>query len=107
MAYTRKGYMTDAVKGGHIEFGTVTHDAASLGAGVSREDTITLTGGDTLELGTSDMVFVNGRNVDTGIVVTGARVTAADTLKVKLFNPTGSGVDAGALTFDVLVIHPV
>lgn len=107
MSYDRKLYAVDALKGGHMELGQVTHDAASLGAGASREDTITLTGNDTLKLGTNDIVFVNVRNADTGIVVTGARVTAADTLKIKLYNPTGSGVDAGSLTIDVMVFHIV
>lgn len=80
----------------------VTIDLANVGAATSAEQTFTITG-----LQTRDLVFVNiPSSLNDGLGVVGARVSAADTLAVRVMNATAGGLNAASATFTVLVVRP-
>lgn len=91
---------TTDIRGGRLEFGTVTGDnPASIAAGAEGTVTLTISGADT-----SDLVFVTARALLAGLVVVEATVTAANTVEVKLLNTGGSGLDDAASSFDYMLV---
>lgn len=73
---------------------TATIDFTSIAAGATQEQTITVTGaatGDTVELGLPS-------TLDAGLMATGY-VSAADTVKIRLFNTTGGAIDPASATY--------
>jgi hypothetical protein len=89
-----------SVQGGTLEFGTVTSsNPASIAAGAVGTATLTISGADT-----GDLVFVSSRAIATGLVVVEAYVSAANTVTIGLYNPTGSGVDDAASDFDYMLV---
>lgn len=99
MAVTVKGTINDGVRGGKVEFGTFTIDPASINAASEAESTLTLDG-----VATGDLVFVNPHSLTAHLVAKGARVTAADTIGVTLYNSHTAAVDGGSITYDYIVV---
>lgn len=79
----------------------VTIDLASVAANTSAEQTFTVTG-----LSTDMMVFVNKSDLDAGIGIVNARVSAADTLALTIMNSTAGAVDAASETYKLFWIKP-
>lgn len=67
---------------------TITLDVASVAANTSAEQTFTVEG-----LSTDMFVSVNKPDLDAGLVVGNARVSAADTLALTFGNSTAGAVD--------------
>ena len=81
---------------------TTTIDLASVAAATSAEQTFTVPG---LRLG--DFVFVNiPSTLNNGLGIAGARVSANDTLALRVMNATAGALDAASATFSVLVVRP-
>lgn len=100
--YTKKGEIVDAVKGGWIEFGTISINPASVAADAQGIETTTVDGANT-----GDMVFVNAQALPKMIACVGGKITAADTLSL-YFNNTydaTTAVDVGAITVDVMIVR--
>ena len=75
-----------------ISYGEVTLDPASLAAATNREDTVALPAG---TAAAGDLVFVQPpSNLANGLVVIGARISAADTLAIRFYNPTAGAIDS-------------
>lgn len=100
MAKTVKGTAYDGVRGAKIEFGTFTLNPTTINAGVQAESTIAFDG-----VASGDLVFVNPRQLTTGLHVIGARVTAADVLGVTLRNELTTNVDGAEITYDYIVVN--
>lgn len=99
MAVTIKGTIYDGVRGAKVEFGTFTIDPASLNAATEAEETLTLDG-----VASGDLVFVNPVSLTAGLLVKGARVTAADTIGVTLRNELTTSVNGSSVTYHYLVV---
>jgi hypothetical protein len=87
---------------------TVSLNPASVAANTTAEQTFTVPG---LQVG--DLVWVNTPPIGTGagqmnagLGVCGARVSAADTLALRFNNNTAGALDAGAADYTVLVVRP-
>jgi len=84
-----------------------TYDPASLAAVTARSDTVTLTG----LLTTDNLRFIGapaaGVGWDSGLVVEHLDVSLADTLRIRLVNPSAAALDGASNgNFDVLVLRP-
>jgi hypothetical protein len=79
-------------------FTSVTHNPASVGAGLVTEETITVTGA-----ATGDRVLINAPSLEANLVISSAYVSAADTVKFRLYNPTGAPIDPASQAFLVTV----
>jgi hypothetical protein len=82
----------------------VTYDPASLNATTARNDTVTVTG-----LQTTDMIrggSVANVALEAGLLISMADVSAADTIRFRLHNPTAGAVDGASLVHTVLVERP-
>lgn len=99
MAVTVKGTIRDGVRGAVVEFGTFTLDPAAINANAQSEHTLSFDG-----LTTSDLVFINPKQLTSGLRVVGARVTAADVLGVTLANETTGSVNGSSVTYDYLIV---
>jgi hypothetical protein len=87
---------------------SVSIDPASVAAAITAEQTFTVQG---LQVG--DLVWVNtpavgtgAQQMNAGLGVAGARVSAANTLAIRFINATAGALDAGAATYTVLVVRP-
>jgi hypothetical protein len=92
-----------ALTSGEHRFGVVeaTLNVASVAANTSAEQTFTVKG-----LTTDMMVFVNKPDLDAGLVVGNARVSAADTLALTFGNSTAGAVDPASEVYKVFWILP-
>lgn len=78
-----------------IEFGTVAIDPASINATTRGATTFTLTGA-----ATTDIIIVNPpSDLNDDLIFCGAAVTAADTVTIYLYNPTGGSINQAEATF--------
>jgi len=80
---------------------TATIDVASVGANTTAEQTFTVAG---LEVG--DVVFVNKPTLSAGLGISGARVSAADTLALTFNNNTAAPIDPASQEYLIGVIKP-
>lgn len=76
-------------------------NVASVAANTSAEQTFTVTG-----LKTGDFVQVSKPSLSAGLVISTARVSAANTLAITFGNLTGSPIDPGAETYLIHVFRP-
>lgn len=83
---------------------SVTFNPASVATITSAEQTVTVAG-----LKTTDRVILAGYTITsgTGLAITGARCSAANTLSLMFTNPTAGAVDASSATVNLLVIRTV
>lgn len=70
-------------------------DPASIAAGAVGTATLTITGAVA-----GDTVMVHPRNLATGLVVQSYSVSGADTVTVRLYNPTAGAIDDVAQTYE-------
>lgn len=81
--------------------GTFVVDVGSVGAGAAVEVTQTITG-----VTTADVVVVNAPvGLEASLLVGSARVTAADTIKFRVSNPTGAPIDPASATYSYVTIR--
>ena len=93
-----QGSTGDMVYG--LDFGTGTIDPASINATTRGSATFTLTGAKT-----TDMIIVNPpADLNDDLIFCGAAITAADTVSIYLYNPTGSAINDTARTFSYVWI---
>jgi hypothetical protein len=76
-------------------------NVASVAANTSAEQTFTVAG---LKVG--DFVQVSKPSLSAGLVISTARVSAADTLAITFGNLTGSPIDPAAETYLIHVFRP-
>jgi len=81
---------------------TCTLDAASINAGATDTDTVTVPG---VALG--DMVLGFAHAVSEAGLVKRAYVSAANTVTIVTYNPTGSSVNLAAATLNIIVARAV
>ncbi len=72
----------------------------SISAGLSAEYTVTVNG-----LAVGDVVYASGATGNATIML-GAYVSAANTLKVRVLNPTAGSLTPGNTGYSVLVVRP-
>jgi hypothetical protein len=80
--------------------GSVSVDPASIAANVCANTDVTVTG-----LATTDRVFVSAVLAE-NLAVSGASVSAANTLRIRLCNVTAGAIDGAATTWNYVVIRP-
>lgn len=73
---------------------------ASVGAATVAEQTFTVTG-----LTTADKVVVNAAAISNATGISGARVSAADTLAVRFVNPTAGALTPTAGTWTIIAFR--
>jgi hypothetical protein len=79
-----------------ITYGTVAVDPANIGAQASAETAVTITG-----VAAGDVVmFFPPASLESGLTLSAARVSGADTVQLRLSNVTGSGVDGASRTWE-------
>lgn len=92
----------DDGKGGWIEYGTFSLNAASVAAAAQGIEVATITGAKV-----GDGVFLNCRAMEAKAAVVGGKITATDTLSIYINNmyDASTAVDLGALVFDYMIVH--
>jgi len=98
MAVVQKAFAH--LRGANLEFGTLTLNPASLGDNAQGEYTVTVTGAKA-----GDLIFVNAEDLDVGLAVVGAKVTATDTITIYINNESGGAVDGANLTYSYMLVH--
>jgi hypothetical protein len=100
--YTKKGEIVNGSKGGWVEYGIASLDAASIAAGAQGIETIPVPGA---KIG--DLVFVNCEAPVNRLAVVGASVTATDVVSVYLNNmyDATTAVDQTVKNIDLLIVH--
>jgi hypothetical protein len=81
--------------------GTVSVNPAEISANASAETDVTISG-----VAAGDIVILNTpASLETGLVLSGARVKAANTVSIRLSNITGTAVNGGALDWTYTIIR--
>ncbi|MFN8306865.1 MAG: hypothetical protein U0T79_08825 [Ferruginibacter sp.] len=81
---------------------TVNIDLPSIAANSESDITVTVTGAST----TASSVFVSpAADIESGLVIAWARVSAANTVKIRFRNETGSAIDPAAVNYVVSVLQ--
>lgn len=86
---------------GKVITGTVSVNPASVAAATCAETSVTISGalvGDVI-------VMSPPASLEAGLCASGARVSAADTVQVRLCNVTAGAVDGAALTWSYVIIR--
>jgi len=79
----------------------ITLDVASVAASTSAEQTFTVKG-----LRAGDFVHVNKPSLHAGLIVSTARVSAADTLAITFGNTTAGAIDPGPEAYLLFYFRP-
>jgi sarcosine oxidase gamma subunit len=83
-----------------LDFGTASVDPASIPTVSRGSVTFTLTGAKT-----TDIIIVNPpADLNDDLIFCGAAISAADTVSIYLYNPTGSAINDTARTFSYVWI---
>lgn len=92
----------DDGKGGWVEFGTFSLNAASVAAAAQGVETAAISG---VKVG--DAVFLNPRAMEAKAAVVGGKVTATNEVSIYINNmyDSSTAVDLGALVFDYMIVH--
>lgn len=80
---------------------TITLDVGSVAANTSEEETFTVEG-----LETGMFVAVNKSDLDAGLGIANARVSAADTLALQFINTTAGAIDPASETYTLFWWKP-
>lgn len=88
------------------EFGSWTRvdvaiDIGSVATVSSAEGTATVKGVDTADV----VIAIPPSGLEDDIIPKGARVSAADTVAVKVYNPTGGAIDPASATWTLLIFR--
>jgi hypothetical protein len=86
---------------GAIITGSVAVDPASIAATTCAETQLTITGAAAGDV----VVFTPPASLEAGLCYSGARVSAANTVQLRLCNVTGSGVDGASRTWSYVLIR--
>jgi hypothetical protein len=103
MAYNetaRKRFRTASGVFPAISAGTITFTPPNVTGGTFVQDTFNIPGART-----TDMIFVQPKNVATGLDIMSAEITAPSTLNVKLFNPTGITITGVSSQINYIVLR--
>lgn len=85
----------------YVKSGTVSVNPASLATLASSETSVTISGA-----AVGDIVIMNvPASLETGLAFSGARVSATDTVLVRLTNVTAGSVDGAALNWTYSIIR--
>lgn len=96
---------TEQIFGGWVERGFFTLTPAVTSV-ISSDLAVECTADSNISANVGDQIFVNARNLTSGLIPSGARVTAKGIVAVKLTNITGSTVtDSTATTYDYELVH--
>ncbi len=83
-----------------LDFGTASVDPASIAGTTRGSVTFTLTGAKT-----TDIIIVNPpADLNDDLLFVGAAISAADTVSIYLYNPTGSAINETSRTFSYVWI---
>ena len=83
-----------------LDFGTASVDPASIPTVSRGSVTFTLTGAKT-----TDIIIVNPpADLNDDLIFCGAAISAADTVSIYLYNPTGGSIDDAAATWQYVWI---
>jgi hypothetical protein len=77
----------------------LTVTPAAMATTVQTDQSFTVTG-----VTTDDMIHVSFPSLETGVVLSHYWVSAANTVKVRMYNPTGSTITPAAQTMKVVVL---
>jgi len=80
--------------------GSFSYNPASVAAGATGVGTVTITG-----LKTTDLIFLIPPNLAAGLVYAGHRISANNTLEIRLANVTGVAIDDTAKTWRYFAIR--
>lgn len=80
---------------------TATVDLGSVAANTTEEETATVTG-----VKTGDFIVCSKPTLEAGLTITGARVSAADTVILTVANLTGLAIDEASETLTFLIVRP-
>ncbi len=76
---------------------TVTLNPANVAANSVATETFTITG-----IRTDTMYYVDALSLDAGLFIIGCIPTAANTLQINFFNPTGSDINPASQSFRIV-----
>jgi len=86
----------DAIAKEHFKScGTVAVDPPSIAAGAAANVDVTVTGLET----TDHVVVVCKEDLEAGLIPVAAYVPAANTLRIRLYNPTAAAIDGASRTW--------
>lgn len=85
-----------------IEKGTVSVDLGNITAGTSADTSVTVTGAAT---GDTVVMCPPATAMTTGLVVGQAWVSAADTVKIRVYNESAGDIDEAAADWTYLIIR--
>lgn len=95
------GSATSAQALTYVASGTISVNPASIPAVSSAETGVTISGA-----AVGDIIIMNvPASLETGLAYSGVRVSAADTVQVRLTNVTAGAVDGAALTWSYTIIR--
>jgi hypothetical protein len=79
---------------------TVSVDPPSIAAGAASNVDVTVRG---VAVG-DDVIAIPPDTLEAGLVLQGATVSAADTVRLRLYNPTAAAIDGAARTWTLIII---
>lgn len=87
--------------------GSITLDFGSIGAGATGVATATVTGALTTDLviATAQRLETSGPTLDEDMVLIQARVSAANTVELRLRNDTAGAIDLISVSFPIILIR--
>lgn len=85
----------------YMDAGTVSVDPASLATLSSSETQVTISGAAVGDI----IVMSPPASLETGLIFSGARVSAANTVQVRLSNMTAGSIDGAARTWSYFIIR--
>jgi len=92
--------LTDIEK--NIRVGKISVDPPSIAAGAYSAFTVTLTG----LAATDEIILTPPSDLEDGLILIGAHVTAADTITIKLHNKTAAAIDGAARDWAYIAFSP-
>ena len=81
------------------KFGSVTSDPANITAATVLEHTLTIPG-----VQPGDLVFVTAPSLEANLIMSEPWVTAANTVKVRIANPTAGAINPASQTFNYWIM---
>lgn len=96
--------MSSGIIGGNIfsmTMLTATVDLGSVAANTTEEETATVNG-----VQSGDFVIAEKPTLEAGLLIGTCRVSAADTVKIQVSNPTGGAIDAASESWRFIVFRP-
>jgi len=86
----------------NIRVGRISVDPPSIAAGAYSAFTVTFSG----LAATDEVILMPPSDLEDGLILIGAHVTAADTITIKLHNKTGAAIDGAARDWAYIAFSP-